>query len=385
MLFPDVEVSVDVVRFEALAATGDRRPRRRSRPRPRSTSTGVTSCPTTSTSCGPRPAATSCGCDTSTCSACSSGGRPWWSSSPPTSWPTSRSCARFAADGDRHAGAPPVRAYWTGPCAGELGVAPGPEAVEMRDRFSATTTLCPVGPSDLVGRDRELGVLTPRTRRRRRRVGGRVVIVAGRRGHGEVRPGGREPRNGPASCGSAGRARCHRHGRGLVAVRAGAGSAGRSVPPAPDPAGRPGRPRPGRDRTSPRRGATWPGRGTDPPAAVRGRAAAGAAGGGHGRRPADHRRPPRCRRRQPAPPALPGPVHLRGSGLPGARPSAGAAGQRAGGGAAQPARPARREPRSWSDRSPPTGSMCWPEGWHRRSPTTSSAPSRPSAGALRSR
>ena len=167
---------------------------------------------------------------------------------------------RYAANGDRHAA---LRQFERMERAlrGELGVVPGPDAVELRDRLLGDHDLVPRRPERLVGRDRELGVLRHALDDA---AGGRgaVVIVSGAAGMGKSALVAAATERGRGAR-LRGRTRCHRHGRGLVALRAGARGARRSLPPAADPARRPGRARSRRDRAGPRRGGREPGRETD--------------------------------------------------------------------------------------------------------------------------
>ena len=247
---------------------------------------------------GPRSAGSSSGCATSTCCASTGGGRRWSSSTPSDELAHLALMRRHAANGDRHAA---LRQFerMDRTLRRELGVAPGREALALRDRLLAEHDVVPPSrrcagrPRTASWRSSSSALLDAAAGRSRtlivERPGRRRQVVAARRDHGAGHGAGlpRRPRHVGA-------------GRGGVAVRAGGRGARRPVPAPPDAARRPRRPPPRGDRPGPRRRRGLVDRRELAPAAVRRRGRAGPPGVGHERPAAHHRRRPRRRRRQPA-------------------------------------------------------------------------------------
>ena len=127
-----------------------------------------------------------------------------------------------------------------------------------------------------------------------------------------------------------------------MALRAGRRGARRPLPPPPDPARRPARPSPRRDRPGARRRGDLVERRQLAPAAVRRRGRTGPPGIGDEGPVAHDRRRARRRRRQPAPAALHRPFDARPTRLHRAHASAGPDDGDAGGDAPEPHRPPRR-------------------------------------------
>ena len=148
---PTPTLTVDVVEFEELArhALGERR---RGGPPKRSRSTAVSCCRRTATRRGPRSVASSCGSAISTCCASTAAGRRWSSSTRATSSPISRSC-----DGTRRTATATRRSAsssaWIARLRRELGVAPGREAIALRDRLLAEHDVVAARDDALIGRD----------------------------------------------------------------------------------------------------------------------------------------------------------------------------------------------------------------------------------------
>ena len=247
---PDADPTVDVVRFEELARR--RSPTRTSSPLARRwRSTAASCCRRTATSRGPRSGASSSGLRH--LDLLRLDGR----------WETVVELdegdelahlalmRRHAANGDRHAA---LRQFERMDRAlrRELGVAPGREALALRDRLLAEHDVV-AAARRRVGRSRAAscrsssGALLDAAAGRSRTL---IVVGPGRRG--QVVAARRDHRPGEGAE-LPGRARHVGPGRGRVAVRAGGRGARRRVPAASDAARRPARPSPRGDRPRARR------------------------------------------------------------------------------------------------------------------------------------
>ncbi len=183
-LAPETDTTIDVVQFEEIARRAladDDLVAARTRPHPLP---GRAAPRATATKTGRRTVASSFASATSTCSGSTAGGRPSSRSTRATRSPISRSMRRHAANGDRHAA---LRQFERLDRAmrGELGVAPGREAIALSDRLLAEREVAVRQDDALVGREQEIEV-AERALLDAAAGRGRALIIGGPAGIGKT-------------------------------------------------------------------------------------------------------------------------------------------------------------------------------------------------------
>ena len=253
----------------------------------------------------------------------------------------------------------------------ELGVQPGRDAVQLRDRLLHQEATQLPEEESLVGRAGELVALERMLDGTARR-GARTVILSGEPGIGKTALL-RRMTDEAAARGLAGRCRCRRVGRGSVGVRAAARRGRRPLPSPTSAARRAGRSLPAGDRPGPGGGRGAVVRQEHPSTPLRGRGRAPAAGRGDHGCGAGHRRRPGCGRGDAAPAPLPAARPRRGERGAAARPSHRPA-------HAGHARPAPHEPARPPRRDRARAGAARRRG-HRRAGGTPRRPTRPPSSA----